>query len=88
MQPLHLAVPQEGKTALPGVIISTLLKAETFCHLESFAEISQIMMIYADFLVKITPASALIIINMTGMQPEQIFGVSIREDKVPFCVSF
>lgn len=46
------------------------------------------MLIYADFPVKIAPASALIIINMTGMQTEQIFGVSIREDEVPFCVFF
>lgn len=45
------------------------------------------MLIYADFPVKIAPPSALIIINMTGMQTEQIFGVSIREDEVPFCVS-
>lgn len=45
------------------------------------------MLIYADFPVKIAPPSALIIINMTGMQTEQIFGVSIREDEVPLCVS-
>lgn len=71
-----------------GVIIFSLLKGETFLQPWKFAEKSQIMLIYADFPVKIAPPSALIIINMTGMQTEQIFGVSIREDEVPFCVSF
>lgn len=71
-----------------GVIIFSWLKGETFLQPWKFAEKSKIMLIYADFPVKIAPASALIIINMTGMQTEQIFGVSIREDEVPFCVSF
>lgn len=90
VQLLHLAALWEGKTSLPdfGVIIFSWLKGETFLQPWKFAEKSQIMLIYADFPVKIAPASALIIINMTGMQTEQIFGVSIREDEVPFCVSF
>lgn len=71
-----------------GVIILSLLKGETFLQPWKFAEKSQIMLIYADFPVKIAPPSALIIINMTAMQTDQIFRVSIREDEVPFCVSF
>lgn len=45
------------------------------------------MLIYADFPVEITLLPTSITVNVTGMQTEQIFGVSIRDDEMLFCCS-